>query len=113
MAMNESDYLNQVGELLSSIEAQLDQWLQEDIVDIDSQRSGLMLELTFERGQKVVINAQPPLQELWLASPFGGYHYRWQAGIWASTRGGLPFDQELSLQISRLSGRALSVAGLA
>jgi iron donor protein CyaY len=56
-------------------ESQIDQWLDQDVVDIDTHRTGGLLELSFENGSKMVLNTQPPLQEIWLAAKGGGYHF--------------------------------------
>jgi CyaY protein len=63
------------------IEAHRDRWLQDDVIDIDSQRTGGLLELSFPGGSKIVVNTQPPLHELWLAARAGGYHFRWAGGL--------------------------------
>jgi iron donor protein CyaY len=70
--------------VLASIEATVDRWLQDDVIDIDPQRTGGLLELSFPDGSKIVVNTQPPLQELWLAA--GGYHFRCEAGRWVDTK---------------------------
>ena len=73
-------------ELLAAIEASVDRWLQADEIDIDSQRTGGLLELVFPDDSKLIVNTQPPLHELWLAARSGGYHYRWANGAWRDTR---------------------------
>jgi CyaY protein len=32
-------------------------------------------------GSKIVINTQPPLQEIWLAARSGGYHFKWDGAL--------------------------------
>jgi CyaY protein len=63
-------------DVLSSIEARIDLWLQDDVIDIDSQRTGGLLELSFPDGSKIVVNTQPPLHELWLAAKSAGRHFK-------------------------------------
>jgi frataxin-like iron-binding protein CyaY len=62
--MTDADYHRLAFAALSRIEATLDGWLQSDVIDIDSQRTGGLLELTMPTGSKIVVNTQPPLQEL-------------------------------------------------
>lgn len=95
--------------VLGAIEATLDRWLQEDVVDIDSQRSGGMLELTLPGGSKIIVNTQPPLQELWLAAKAGGRHFRYVSPHWLDTRDGSEFFAVLSRELSAQSGKALQV----
>jgi CyaY protein len=93
--------------VLAAIEATTDQWLQDDVVDIDSQRTGGLLELSFPNRSKIIINTQPPLHELWLASKAGGYHFRHLAGSWVDTRDGSDFYAVLSREASAQSGLTL------
>lgn len=105
--LSDAEYLRLTQALLARIEAQADRWLQEDVIDIDSQRSGGLLELSFPNGSKLIINTQPPLHEVWLAARAGGYHYRWVDGAWRDTRDGSEFIAALSQHASTQGGRAL------
>jgi CyaY protein len=98
------------GAILSSIEASVDAWLQDDLVDIDAERTGGLLQLSFPNGSKLVINTQPPLHELWLAARSGGYHYKHVNGRWLDTREGREFFADVSRCASEQSGLALSIA---
>lgn len=92
--------------ILASIEARLDQWLQDDVVDIDARRTGGLLEMSFPGGSTIVINTQPPLHELWLAARAGGYHFRHHQGVWTE-REGHEFFALLSRRASEQAGLAL------
>ena len=93
--------------VLAGIEATVDRWLQDDVIDIDVQRTGGLLELSFPGGSKIVVNTQPPLHELWLAARSGGYHYKHVDGRWLDTRDGRDFFDALSACASEQAGRAL------
>ena len=105
--MTDSEFHARAQAVLSAIEATLDRWLQDDEIDIDSQRTGGLLELTFPDHSKIVVNTQPPLHEVWLAARLGGFHYRWQAGRWLDTRDGSEFFEALSHPASAQGGRRL------
>jgi CyaY protein len=105
--LSDAEYQRLTQALLARIEAQADRWLQEDVIDIDTQRSGGLLELSFPNGSKLIINTQPPLHEVWLAARAGGYHYRWADGAWRDTRDGSEFIAALSQHASTQGGRAL------
>ena len=107
-ALSDADYQRATRELLASIEATTDRWLQEDLIDIDTQRTGGLLEMSFPDGSKIIVNTQPPLQEVWLAARGGGFHFRWVAGQWRDTRDGSEFLAALSEHASRQAGRALN-----
>lgn len=106
-ALSDADYHREAAAMLSRIEAATDRWLQDDLIDIDTQRSGGLLELSFPNGSKIVVNMQPPLHEMWLAAQAGGFHYRWQDGRWVDTRDGSEFLQALSTHASAQAARAL------
>ncbi len=93
-------YAAESNRLLARVEAACDQWLEADLIDIDTQRSGGMLELTLPDHSKIIINTQPPLQEIWLAARAGGYHFRWQSTQWVDTRDGQEFFTKLSVLAS-------------
>jgi CyaY protein len=107
-ALSDLEYRRLSTELLTHIETVADRWLDEDLIDIDTQRSGGLLELSFPDGSKIVVNTQPPLQEVWLAARGGGYHYRWVDGLWRDTRDGGEFLQALSFHASAQGGKALN-----
>ncbi len=95
------------GAVLSAIEADADHWLQDDVVDIDTQRTGGLLEMSFPDRSKIIVNTQPPLQELWLACRAGGFHFRHSAGRWVDTRDGSDFGAVLSREASAQAGKPL------
>jgi CyaY protein len=106
--LSDAEYHAEASSVLAHIEATTDRWLQDDVVDIDTQRSGGLLELSMPGGSKIIINMQPPLHELWLAAKGGGYHYRWVQGRWLDTRDGSEFFAALSAHTSAQAGRALT-----
>ena len=105
--LSDADYRRETDSLLARIEATADRWLDEDVVDIDTQRTGGLLELSFADGSKIVVNTQPPLHEVWLAARAGGYHYKWVQGRWLDTRDGSEFLAALSRHASAQAGKAL------
>jgi CyaY protein len=106
-ALSDLEYQRNTAALLARLEATTDRWLQEDVIDIDSHRTGGLLELSFPNGSKIIINTQPPLQEVWLAARGGGFHYRWAGGQWLDTRDGSELLATLSTHASHQGGREL------
>ena len=106
-AMTDADYHALAARTLAHVEATLDRWLESDVIDIDSQRTGGLLELSLPGGSKIVINTQPPLHELWLAARGGGYHFKAIDGTWRDTRDGEEFFARLSSEASAQAGKAL------
>ena len=104
--LSDVDYDSRARAALATVEATVDRLLQDDVIDIDASRTGGLLELAFPAGGTIVINTQPPLQELWLAAPSGGYHFRVIEGRWIEREGG-EFFAVLSACASVLGGKAL------
>lgn len=109
-SMTDSEYHERADALLASLEAQADRWLEDDVIDIDAQRTGGLLELTLPDRSKLVVNKQPPLHEIWLASRAGGYHFQWQGGAWCDTKTGQAFDAVFNEQASLQAGQALRLS---
>lgn len=93
---------------LASIESTADRLLQGDVIDIDTARTGGLLELRFPGGAAIVVNMQPPLRELWLAAREGGHHFRVDGGRWLDTRSGDEFFAVLSRAASAAAGREVA-----
>lgn len=109
--LSDADYRERAHAVLASVEAQVDGWLDADLIDIDTHRSGGLLELAFPNGSKIILNTQPPLQEIWLAARGGGYHFRFDGRTWVDTRDAVPFFLRLSQESSAQAGMPLQFAG--
>jgi CyaY protein len=105
--LSDSEYDRLTRDVLSGIEARVDRLLQDDVIDIDTLRTGGLLELIFPGGSKVVINTQPPVHELWLAARAGGYHFKYVDGRWLD-REGREFYAVLSERASEQAGKPLA-----
>lgn len=108
--LSDAEYTRRAHAVLSTVEATVDRWLDEDRIDIDTHRTGGLLELSFPGGSKIILNTQPPLHEIWMAARAGGYHYRWADGAWRDTRSGDEFFAALSAQASAQGGQVLVFA---
>lgn len=104
--LDDVDYHARTDAILKGVESQIDAWLDGDVIDIDTHRTGGLLELSFPNRSKIIINTQPPLQELWVAAKAGGFHFRFVDGRWVE-RGGREFHALLSDEASAQGGRTL------
>lgn len=109
--MSETEFLDLVDQTLDTIEAAMDRFNDEDVVDVECKRSGNVLEIEFiDNGSKIIVNSQAPLQEMWVAARSGGYHYKRIGGEWRNTRDDSEFYASLSKMASEQGGAALSIA---
>lgn len=107
--LTEAQYDQVIRDTLARIETTVDRWLEDDVIDVDAARSGGMLTLSLPNRSQLIINAQPPLHELWLAARKGGFHFKWHAdNTWRDTRSGEEFFAVLSTCASEQAGKALN-----
>ncbi|WP_342618823.1 iron donor protein CyaY [Rhodoferax sp. GW822-FHT02A01] len=105
--MTDLEFLDQAEALLKAVEECCDRMNDEGDADIDNQRVGDMVTMTFANRSQIVINLQKPLHEIWMAAKAGGYHYRWLDDQWQDTKGQGEFFAQLSRQASVQSGQKL------
>ena len=105
--MTDLEFLDQAERLLAGVEISSDRLNDDTDADIDNQRTGGMVTLTFPNRSQIVINLQKPLHEVWLAARCGGFHYKFDGTLWMDTKGQGEFWQSLSRYASEQSGRAL------
>ena len=105
--MTDLEYLNHAESALRSVELACDHINDTTDADIDNQRSGGMITLTFANKSQIVINLQKPLQEIWLATQAGGFHYKYADGLWLDTKSPAEFFEVLSREASRQAGQAV------
>jgi CyaY protein len=106
--MTDQEFLNHAEALLLRLEQCCDRLNDSTDADIDSQRSGGMVTMTFTNRSQIVVNLQKPLQEVWLAARSGGYHFRFDGQAWQDTKGQGEFWQRLSIDASEQSGLTLA-----
>ena len=104
---SDADYHEAASRVLAQLEAEVDRLLDDDDVDIDAARTGGMVELRFPDRRVIVVNTQPPLHEIWLASPISGRHFRYDGSVWRDTRDGTEFFTALSEAASLVAGAPL------
>lgn len=98
--MTDPEFMDRAEQLLKAIESCCDSINEQSDADIDNQRVGGMVTLVFPDGSQIVVNLQKPLQEVWLASRSGGYHFRLDQGLWMDTKGQGEFFAQLSQDAS-------------
>ncbi|AUT69740.1 MULTISPECIES: iron donor protein CyaY [Paraburkholderia] len=104
--MSDSEYLTRAEAVLAAIERSLD----DTDADVEFERSGNVLTLEFENGTKIIVNLQPPMQEIWIAAKSGGYHFRFVDGAWRDTRNGTEFYAALSEYATQQAGEDVQIA---
>ena len=97
--MTETEYLQQTQMLFNAVMTHI----EDNYPDLDAQSQGAIVEIENQDGQKIIINQQAPMQEVWLASRSGGYHFKWNGATWVNTRDGADFWEFLRLALIEIS----------
>lgn len=102
--MNESEFTAQADDMLARIEA----GLEASGADLDFERvAGGVLEIEFGNGSKMVINRHGAAREIWVAARSGGFHFRWEEGVWRDSRDGVELLERLSGLLSAQAGAVI------
>ena len=108
--MTDLEFMDHAEQLLLAVERSCDRINDTTDADVDAQRSGGMVTLTFPNRSQIVINLQKPLHEVWMAARSGGYHYRFDGSAWQDTKGAGEFFACLSRDAAQQSGLPLQFA---
>jgi CyaY protein len=106
--MTDPEYMDLAETALAAIERGCDRINDATDVDLDNQRVGGMITISFGNGSQLIINLQKPLQEIWLAARSGGYHYRHDGRAWVDTKTGEELFGNLSREATAQSGQPLT-----
>ncbi len=102
--MTEAEYQKLADAALSKLETMLE---DVDADDVDVERSGDVLTLTFKDGKKCVVNTQRPTRQIWLAANARAWHFGWDASSsrWLDDKGqGLELFQRVAGIVKEHSG---------
>lgn len=104
--MTESEF----SELSSAVLTRVERALEEADPDLDLElKEGGVLEIEFADGRKIIVNRHAAAQEIWVAAPSGGYHFRFDAGAWKDTRDGSELFAALSRLASAQAGKKIEL----
>lgn len=106
--MTDLEYLDQAEALLARIEACCDRINEATEADVDNQRVGGMITLTFADRSQIIVNLQKPLHEVWMAAKAGGFHYKFDGERWRDTKAGSEFFADLTRYASEQARQPLA-----
>lgn len=89
--MNELEYKQQTERLFSEVESFLDEVIDTQNDDVDYERAGNALRITFPNHSNIILNTQAPLQQIWLATKNQGYHFDFKGNDWICDKTQQPF----------------------
>ncbi|WP_306523474.1 iron donor protein CyaY [Rheinheimera sp.] len=101
--MNDVEY----DELTDSVLLAVEEAIENIDLDLDYENHGGLLSIVFPDKSKIIINKQPPLHQLWVATKFNGHHFEYQNGQWIDNRTGTEFWTLLKDAASRQAGQSV------
>jgi CyaY protein len=105
--MTDLEYMDRAEALLRRLEAACDRLNDATDADLDPQRVGGMITITFPNRSQIIVNLQRPLHEVWMAARAGGFHYKFDGAQWMDTKGHGEFFAHLTACASEQAGLAL------
>ena len=105
--MNDTEYDERVDAILIQIEDALDVLDEREDIDIDYESADGMLTLIFANKTKIIINKQPPLHQIWVATKFNGHHFEFKDGVWIDNRSGEEFWTLLNDSATKQAGETI------
>lgn len=78
-------------------------------IDADCSRADLVLTIECEDGARIVVNAQAPLRQVWLASARGGRHFAAVEQSWRDVRDGAELFATLSSELALHCDRSVDL----
>lgn len=104
--MDDTEFAKVSDEALKRIESALDHC----DADLDCGFVGEgVLEIEFGDGSKIVVNRHSAAKEIWVAARSGGFHFRFDAGMWRDTRSGEDLFAALARLIGDQGGEAVTI----
>ena len=105
--MNDTEY----DMLVDAIFMKLEEALDECEVDIDYEGAGGILTLIFPNQTKIILNKQPPLHQIWVATKFNGHHFNLAGEQWIDERTGAEFWSFMDEAASKQAGQPITLSG--
>ncbi len=104
--MTESEFNQQIDELIMQIEDALD----ELDMDIDYESSAGILTIILPDKSQLIISRQIAARQLWLAAKSGGFHYNYDADKgWLDERSGESFEEALNRCLTEQAGEPVAL----
>lgn len=99
-------YYQQIDDTFEEVEARL------EVLDSDPDIAAAegVLNVTFSNGVVFVLSRQPAVEQLWLATPGGGFHFVWResAAEWFDTKRDEGFRDLFSRELREFAGEEIT-----
>lgn len=98
-------------DLSEQVFARIERGLEESGDVLDCERlAGGNLEIVCPDDSVVIINRHAVNREIWVAARAGGFHFRYQDGVWVDTRDAAELLQKLSGLLTQQAGETVHLS---
>ena len=101
--MNDTEYHQMVDDIFIELEEALDNVE----ADLDYESAGGILTIIFPDTTKIILNKQPPLHQIWVATKFNGHHFNLQGEQWIDERSGAEFWSFMDQAATKQAGQSV------
>jgi CyaY protein len=98
------NYDNTIRDLEQKLDALVDSG-----IEFDFSRSGDVLTVEFDSGEKIIITPQAPMEQLWISANYAGHRFNWTDGNWINEKGGQELSKFLTEALSSQLGIEVEV----
>jgi CyaY protein len=93
---------------IRDLEGKLDALIDSGI-EFDFSRSGDVLTIEFDSGEKIIITPQAPTEQLWISANYAGHRFNWVDGNWVNEKGGRELSAFLSEALTLQLGSNIEI----
>lgn len=104
MATHDDAFQREALAVLDALESGLEALVDAGELDLDIERQGNVITLTFADDSRIVINSHDAAREIWVAARSGGFHYRRDGTRWIDGRSANELFEAVSRLVSEQSG---------
>ena len=104
--MASAQYYDLIEETFNEVEIRLEELADDPDISVAEG----VINVRFSNGVVFVFSRQPPTEQLWLATPGGGFHYTWHddTRTWRDTKSGESFHTFLIEELAAHTGLELN-----
>ena len=103
-----SPFTQNYDQTIRDLEQKLDA-LVDSGIEFDFSRSGDVLTLEFDSGEKIIITPQAPMEQLWISANYAGHRFNWNDGKWVNEKGGQELSEFLTGALSLQLGTTVEI----
>jgi CyaY protein len=103
-----TDFSRNYDDTIRDLEGKLEALIDSGI-EFDFSRSGDVLAIEFDSGEKIIITPQAPTEQLWISANYAGHRFNWLDFEWRNEKGGQELSKFLAEALSLQLGTEVEI----